>query len=111
MKTLALTLVTLALAGPALADDANKSTCQRPVTPNTQSSDLVIKMYNKRMVAFKACTDKFVEDRRAFGKENATKDAPAAQAAYDAADAAVKEYNAAVDEFNAATKPAEDDKK
>jgi len=100
--------VAFAAAAPAFADDPNKSPCQAPVTPTAQSSDLVIKLFNKRMVAYKKCIDTFVEDRRSFEKQST--DPVQAAAAHQAAEAAQKEYNAIVDEMNARSAPPPEEK-
>jgi hypothetical protein len=111
MKSLILALISCAFIGQALADDANKHSCQRPVTPNMQSSDTVIKLFNKRMVKYGACIDKFVTERRAYSKEMEKADPTKASEAWEAAEAAQKEYNSLVEEVNANSAPQDDTNK
>jgi hypothetical protein len=98
MKFLPITLLLITLAAPAFADDLPKHDCQQPVLPNAQSSESVVKYFNKRLATYKACIDKFVEEQRAIAKQ-ATDTAKANQA-FEAAEVAQKEYNAIADELN-----------
>ncbi|HEX7645603.1 MAG TPA: hypothetical protein VF472_25650 [Burkholderiaceae bacterium] len=80
-----------------LADEV-KNTCEKPVPPNIQSSDHVIKYFNRRMAAYKTCTDAYAEERRTFAK--LSKDPEQAQKANNDAEAAIKEFNELVEEVN-----------
>ena len=104
MKSLAITLLATLLAAQAVAQDA-PNPCHQPVMPNSQSSDTVIKYFNKHMLEYKACIDKYVEEQRAIAKQTA--DPTKSNLAFAAAEAAQKEYNAMVDALNT-QKPAED---
>jgi hypothetical protein len=107
MKSITTTLLLSVLATSAFAQEAPKNPCHQPVMPNAQSSDMVIKYFNKHMLEYKSCIDIFVAEQRAIVKANETTDAPKAKQAFDAAEVAQKEYNAMVDELNA-QKPQEE---
>ncbi|HEY8026243.1 MAG TPA: hypothetical protein VIF60_16885 [Burkholderiaceae bacterium] len=108
MKSIIFALAAFAAAGSAYADDANTNPCKAPVTPTAQSSEIIIKLFNKRLTAYKKCIDTFVEERRAVVKEST--DQAKAAAAYEAAEAAQKEYNALIDEVNAKSAPPPEEK-
>jgi len=93
MKLVVTALFASLLAVNAYADDANKSSCERPEMPNKLASDLVMKSFNKRSSTYKKCIADFVAERRAFSQAHSATDVPAAQAANDAAEAAIVEYN------------------
>jgi hypothetical protein len=107
MKSLPISLLLLALAAPAFADDLPKHNCQQPVLPNAQSSETVVKFFNKRFATYKTCIDKFVEEQRSISKN--TTDVAKANQAFEAAEAAQKEYNAMADELNS-RKPDEEER-
>ena len=92
MKNLILIGFSLLLCLNVMADDNDKNTCKHPVIPNTQASDVIVKLFNKRRDQYEKCIDKFVKEKQAISKSNPNTDV--ANAAHDAAEAAIKEYNA-----------------
>ena len=74
-----------------------QNTCEKPVSPNAQSSEHVIKYFNRRMTSYKSCIDTYVAERRMFA--NSSQDRAEAEKANNDADAAVKEYNDLVEEI------------
>lgn len=109
MKFLLSALALSVVATSAYADDA--APCKQPVIPNRQASDQVIKMFNKRNDAYKACVKKYVDDQHAIVDAEKDKDYEKAKKANDAAEAMIKEYNAYSEEAMKAFPPPEDDDK
>jgi hypothetical protein len=109
MKFAVLTLIAALSVGSAAAADAPKNPCSRPLVPNRQASDMIMKSFNKHMDVYKACISDFVAERRAFAEH--AKDSAAAAEAHDAAEAAIVEYNDQIRELTERNKSlgAEDD--
>jgi hypothetical protein len=109
MKSLYFALLISLACIQAMASDT-PSGCAQPIIPAAQASDVINKLFDKRHKAYKACIDKFVEEKQAISKNAA--DVPTANAAHDAVGAAIKEYNdfiAALNERNASLGQDDDD--
>ncbi|MBV8667429.1 MAG: hypothetical protein JO269_13190 [Burkholderiaceae bacterium] len=106
MKFLLSALTLSVLATSVYADDAIP--CKKPVIPNPQASDTVIKMFNKRYDAYKVCIKKYVDEQHAIVDSEKDKNMEKARSANDAAEAAIKDYNAFSEEAQAAFPPQED---
>ncbi|HSY28053.1 MAG TPA: hypothetical protein VK832_11150 [Burkholderiaceae bacterium] len=104
MKFAVLTLLASLSIGSAAAADAPKNPCNRPVVPNSQASDMVMKAFNKHMETYKTCISDFVAERKAFAEH--TKDSAAANEAHDAAEAAIADFNDQIKELNERNKAA-----
>jgi hypothetical protein len=109
MKFLLSALALGVMAASAHADDGVP--CTKPVIPNRQASDQVIKMFNKRNEAYKVCIKKYVDEKRAIVDAEKDKDRAKAEKANGDAEAAIKEFNAYSEEAAQAFPPPEDDDK
>jgi hypothetical protein len=90
----------------AVAADIPKHNCEKPSLPNVQSSETVVKYFNKRLASYKVCIDKFVAEQRDIAKTNP--DPVQANQAFEAAESAIKEYNDLIQILNS-RKPQEED--
>jgi hypothetical protein len=100
MKSLVAILVVALSCAYASAQEAPKNPCKPPVMPNDQSSDIVVKYFNKHWKEYEACVNKFVTEQRDIAN-NTTNETTKRQQAWDAAEAAQKEHNSMVDALNA----------
>ncbi|MET3106872.1 hypothetical protein AAKU67_002376 [Oxalobacteraceae bacterium GrIS 2.11] len=89
------------------ADESVKHTCKQPVIINPQSSDVVIKYFNKHVAEYKSCIEKFVEAQRNIAKNEPDKNKQVA--ANEASETAVKEYNEFFAQLEARNKQAGQD--
>jgi len=106
MKFITISILLAALSANAFADDAPKNPCAQPAMPNEQSSDIVVKYFNKHMAQYKACIDKFVGEQRAIAQASQSTDVAKANQAVDAAEAAQKQYNDMIEVLNEHAKAA-----
>lgn len=96
LMLLGMTFITL---HKAMAAEPIKHSCEKPVIPQAQSSEIIVKSFQKKMAKYKSCIDKFAEEQRAAAQTD--KNPGAAQAHLDAAEAAIAEYNDQVQAINA----------
>lgn len=91
MRTLSVLLLASFFSSLAFADQPLASNCKQPTIPNPQSSDMVVKFFNKHHEEYSKCIDKFVKEQQAIYKGST--DPVVSSAAHDAAEAAIKEFN------------------
>ena len=108
MKFLLSALALSVIATSAYADNTNP--CTKPVIPNRQASDQLVKMFNKRFDTYKACIKKYVDEQRAVVASEKDKDPNKANQANEAAEAAIKEYNEFAEEAQKAFPQEDEDK-
>jgi len=106
MKFLITFVLASALTSQVYAEDIPKHQCTKPTAPNSQASDMVVKFFNKKLDAYRACIDKFVKEQRE--QSTLTLDPTTANLHHDAAEAAIKEYNDFMAELNAKAKNDDD---
>ena len=91
MKSHAIALFVASMACGTCVADTITSSCEKPILPNKQSSEMVIKGFNKRMISYKKCVDQFASEQIRISNES--KDPVESQRASDAAATAINEFN------------------
>jgi hypothetical protein len=109
MKSLALAMILSVMSSATMAQEIIKPPCHQPPMPNDQSSDTVVKFFNKHRMEYQACMEKFADEQKALVETYGKTDPAKANIAHESAEAALKEYNAFVDALNAHAKAKDDE--
>jgi len=108
IATLTLGLLICLFSAAAGAQEITKPSCKQPPMPSDQSSDMVVKYFNKHRIEYDKCMNKFVDEQKAIVAANEKTDPAKAKQAYDSAEAALKELNAFIDALNEHSKTQDD---
>ena len=95
MKQLLILSILLASSAFAFAGDTSETGCTQPTIPNPQASEVIVKLFNKRVDQYKKCLTNLIDKQEAIYKTST--DAAVANPAHDLAEKAIKEYNAFIE--------------